>query len=97
MSRKVSRSLNKVISEVVRQEFSGANIQTVLVREDVDDDGDDVLFITVVFDSAKNIDASKAVGLARHLRPAFEKRHEERFPIISYRSAADHKRLSEAA
>jgi hypothetical protein len=96
MSKKTPRSLDDVIAGIVRQEFADAVIDHVIVREDVDNEGEDVLLITVVFASAK-LDASKALGLARHLRPAFEERSELRFPIISYRSAADHKRLSEAA
>lgn len=85
-------ALNDLVGEIVRKELAGdAIIDSVSVERDIDADGDPVFNVLVVF-SSKSLDVQKAKSLARHLIPALEKKKQIGFPILSFRSKADHTR-----
>ncbi len=97
MKNDIPHELLKAVESVVREEFTDAVIDSVLVDEDVDSDGEPILRVTVVFQHKASIDAKKAAGLVRHIRPKLNNRMADWFPIVSFRSKADHMRLSAAA
>ena len=91
---KNATSLNDVVEEIVRAEFADdAVIDSVSVEPDFDADGDPILNILVVF-SSRTLDINKAKGLTTHLWPALMKREIEKFPIVSFRSRADHNQMT---
>lgn len=90
--------IKDIVEKVVRSRFADADIDNVCVEWDTDSDGETILKIIVVYDAKKGLDTSKASGLVRHMRSELEQDLESAFPVIAYRSRADHKRLkSEAA
>lgn len=83
--------LHDLVEEIVKGRFDAIKIVRVDVEEGRDHDGDDVLFVTVVFDGdAKDMKADRMAGLARHLRSGLAKIGETRFPLTSYLSATDY-------
>ena len=97
MTGAMKASINKTIEETVRQQFAGVQIDDVRIERDTDYDGDDVFRITVVFSAKDGLDAERTKGLVRHVRASLAERDEQSFPIISFRSFADDKRLKSAA
>src|SRR5687768_605338 len=89
--------LDEAIEQVVRGEFSDADIESVYAMPDLDEDGDPIVRILIVFKSAAAFDAKKAKGLTHRLFPVLKEEFRGAFPIVSFRSMADHKRLSAAA
>jgi hypothetical protein len=97
MDMAVTEELHEAIEQVVRSEFSDAAIEAVHIAPDYDEDGDPILRVIVVFKSTSSFDARKAKGLTRHLFPAMKGRCQNAFPIVSFRSKADHAWVSAAA
>ena len=82
--------LSQMIRNIASHQLAPAQIVDVRVEEDVDHDGDPILRITIIYDAAEeNLDARRALGMARHLREPFEKRNIERFPVLRYLSKED--------
>lgn len=91
-------SLEEIVSQIVRQRFSDAEIDSIKVEPDQDSDGDRILRITVVFASEiAKLESRKLAGLARHMRPKLEERKEAGFPIFRFLSKRDSERLGHAA
>lgn len=89
-----SKALTELIEGVVKRQFSEAVINNVDVRPDVDDDGDAVLRVTVVFEtSGETLDPGKMVGLVRHLRPELAENGIESFPLVRFIAKADAAKL----
>lgn len=87
--------LHEVVERAVRKHMKGLSITAVHVRSDRDEDGDNLLRILVVYDTKCKVDVVKAKSLVRHI--FHEIGSSDAFPVIAFRSASDHKRLSEAA
>ncbi|MDX1780144.1 MAG: hypothetical protein R3256_02390 [Thalassovita sp.] len=84
-------ALRKLVEEVVKERFQDIQIDHVDVEGDVDQDGDAVLRIRIVFDAdISEMKAEKMSGLPRHLRSALARIGEIRFPITSYISKNDY-------
>ncbi|HEX2763053.1 MAG TPA: hypothetical protein VHM92_04285 [Allosphingosinicella sp.] len=91
-------SLEEIVSEIVRQRLTDAEIDSIKVEADSDSDGDPILRITIVFDSEiAKLESSKLAGLARHMRPKLQERKEAGFPIFRFLSKRDSDRLRHAA
>jgi hypothetical protein len=89
----------KIVHDLVCERFSESAINKVIVRDDVDSDGDPVLRIVIVLElnSAASLDAKKMVGLVRHLRSRFERDGlDDIFPMISFVSKKEAGQLLEA-
>ncbi len=100
MDAALKMDLDRAIEQLVRAEFSDAAIEAVHVVPDFDADGEQVYRVTVVLKSVKQFDASKASNLMRHIFPTMKEVFGERessFPILSFLSKADYKRVSAAA
>jgi len=93
------RTVQAVIEGTIREQLEGAVIDSVEVHEDVDHDEDPILRVFVIYDDkVSRLDPGKTVGMVRHVRDKLEHEAggEDRFPIISYISRTDAKRLNAA-
>ena len=61
------------------------------LRETTHDAGDEILEFRIVFDAADRLDPKRVAGLIRHLRSRLHDISEERFPVLSFVSAAEAK------
>ena len=72
----------EIIEQVVTEQLAPAHIVKVMVEEDLDHDGDEILRVRIVFEAEDDkLDTDKVLGLIRHLERGLEKIKEERFPI----------------
>ena len=72
----------EIIERVVKERFAPARIVKVMVEEDLDHDGDEILRVRIVFEAEDDkLDTDKVLGLIGLLRRGLEKIKEERFPI----------------
>lgn len=78
-----------LIEATVRERFTGIEIESVSVTEDVDFDGGAVLRVRVVFNHRGPLDAGRTSGIVRHLRHRLLEQHEEAFPIVAFMSKSD--------
>ncbi|MDE8344773.1 MAG: hypothetical protein POH28_01165 [Acidocella sp.] len=96
----VSEIVKEAISEVVRERFAGAQITSVNVTAGEDSDGDPVLRIFVIFEAERGketLDAKKMSGLPRRLIEKLSEMDFDAFPMVSFVSAKDAKKLNFAA
>jgi hypothetical protein len=95
----IRREVREAIESVVREQLRGVRIDAVHVTPDVDQDGERLLRVKVVFDSkARGLDPRKTSGLVRHMRPRIAELGEQAFPILSFISKAEYRAAkSEAA
>lgn len=91
--------IRRTISDVINERLGdAAEIVGVDVKPELDDDGDAILVITVVFDAEKSaLDPDRVLGMVRHLRQALAKVRVNDFPLLSYVSKEDAKTLKHAA
>lgn len=72
----------EIIEQVVTEQLAPARIVKVMVEEDLDHDGDEILRVRIVFEAEDDkLDTDKVLELAGHLIRALEEISEERFPI----------------
>ncbi len=72
----------EIIERVVTEQLAPAHIVKVMVEEDLDHDGDEILQVRIVFEAEDDkLDTDKVLELAGHLIRALEEISEERFPI----------------
>lgn len=78
--------LQEIIEKLLVKQFGKIDIESIDIQPDVDEDGDDILFVRVVFDSKNNkpLDALKASSFVRHLRPKILDAGETAFPVLSF-------------
>jgi len=91
-------AIDDIVTSVIRERLSGVTIESIEVEPDVGIDGDPILRITVVFPDAEGpeLDPEKLVTIPRHLRSELKKLDVDRFPILSFISRGDAKKLKEA-
>lgn len=83
-----NQQLERIIRSVLEEIFGDDRIGDVYVASAYDEDGDEILRITVVFDGTEEqFDARKASSVVRHMRPRLATIGEQAFPIISYVSS----------
>jgi hypothetical protein len=87
--------VRQMLETFAREQFPESNLENVLIEYGEDADGDPILRITVIFSSDKFFDPVKASGFVRHLRPKL--RDDNLFPLVSFVTAADHRRQQAAA
>ncbi len=85
--------LRETVETVIRRRLPGSDIDRVDARLDEDWEGDPIVAITVVLTRPEVPDAGGMVGMVGELRPALETLGIEHFPIVSYVSRAEAKRL----
>lgn len=94
----MDEALHELFSDIVKDRFPDATIDSVTVEADVDSDGDPILRVTVVFDSEiAGLEARRLASLTRHARPKLREHNDNRFPIFRFLSKRDNDRLAHAA
>ena len=74
-----------VVESVLKSRFRDIDITSIDINPDVDEDGEPVLAVRVIFSAhEKRLDAGEASGLVRHILPKMEEIGENRFPIFSF-------------
>jgi hypothetical protein len=90
----ISNDLSKVVDRLVKEQFPGAVLEEVKFDMDQDADGDPILRIVLVFESAGSLDPAAAAGFARHLRPKLK---GDAFPLIRFMNVSDYRKQQSAA
>jgi hypothetical protein len=94
----MTTGLEQVISDIVKERFADAVVDSIVVEPDLDSDGDPVLWITVVFASEiAELESHRLAGLVRHVRPRLIEQKEAGFPIFRFMSKRDNDRLKREA
>lgn len=84
-------AVRKVIENTLSKLFDNTHIQEIILKGDIDSDGDRVLKVDVIFSgSLKHSDVEKMTGAVRLLRPKLNEIHESAFPILSFISQSDY-------
>jgi len=79
------QAVHDIIKSVLEDRFRNVNILSINVMPDIDEHGDQVLFVTVVFDGEKKrLDTKETSSLARRVLPRMEEIGDDRFPIFSF-------------
>lgn len=80
-----SERLSETIKEIVIEQLAPVQVVDLVVREDVDHDGDEILRVEVVVEvDGDRLDPERVMGLVRHLREPLQMVHEERFPVFTF-------------
>lgn len=88
------RYLDAAVEETVKERFPDVRIYSIKVEPDVDNDGDKIYRISIVFEhGAQTVDVKKMAGFVRHLLPRLENINEDGFPIVSFISKDDVQKL----
>ena len=83
-----NQQLKGIVRSVLEEIFGNDRIGDVYIASAYDEDGDEILRVTVVFDGTEEqFDARKASTVVRHMRPRLATIGEQAFPIISYVSS----------
>ena len=89
-----NRDLEEIVKGLLSERFPRARIDDVIVRSDVDDDGDKILRIMVVLDAnGSSLDRDRLVGFVRHLKPRLAEANSTEFPLLSFVSKKEASKL----
>ena len=87
----LDNKIREAVESIVKERFDNVEIVRVDVEEGRDHDGEDVLYVRVVFDADVNeLRAERMSGLVRHLRSRLGELGETRFPLTRYLSKSDY-------
>ncbi len=80
------RKIINIIKADLQKRFEDVEIVSINVVPEVDEDGDDVLFVSVVFDAKerKRLDPRKTSAMARSIVPQLMSAGEDAFPVFSF-------------
>lgn len=85
--------IEAAIRSALSDTLGGARIVSVQAEQAVDSDGEDILNVTVVIDAASKIDPAGLAGVVRRIRPKLDELGERRFPMLSFLTEADARKL----
>lgn len=97
MTVDASEELREFFAVLAREQFPDAAPEVVRVDEDCDADGDPIYRIYVVFQTAKDLEHAKTLGFVRRVAPKLEERKDFHFPLFSFMTKADAKKILAAA
>jgi hypothetical protein len=84
MARDVE-TVTQTVRQVLERELAPAILTGLQVDFDLDQDGDPILLVQVEFQSdSGDLDASRVLGLPRHLREPLARLDEDAFPIFTF-------------
>ena len=84
------KEIEGIIWSVLRSRLDGVKIVSISIRPDVDQYGDDIFWIDIIFDTTgKRLDPRVTSTLVRRLRPRLASIGEHAFPIVSFISESD--------
>lgn len=90
--------IEQIIRSVLCEKFSDVEIESIEALPDVDEDGEKVIVVKVVFDgNRKKLDAKKVSGVARSVLPKLEEAGESGFPIMSFIAKSELRKKSPEA
>ncbi|MCR9256964.1 MAG: hypothetical protein NXI16_12830 [Alphaproteobacteria bacterium] len=73
------------IASALSDRLPNVEIVAVNVRPELDESGDEVLFINVVFDGkTEQLDAARTSKIVRHIRPMIQEAGISAFPVFSF-------------
>lgn len=79
------KDIINVIKSVFTSRFGDIDISSIEITPEVDEDGDQILAVTIIFSATKlNLDSRETSGLVRRILPKMEQIGETRFPIFSF-------------
>lgn len=80
------KALERLVDKTVREHFTNAEIISVNVREDLDHDGDEIIWITVLYSSKEKnrLGTDLRTSFLSHLRPKLEEINIHAFPVMDY-------------
>jgi hypothetical protein len=84
--------LGETITQLVRERFPEEAIDHVIVKQATDMDGEPILEVLVIYKAKP--DVSKIKSLARNIWTRIDTAGG--FPVLSFRSTAEHNRLARA-
>ncbi|MCG8356407.1 MAG: hypothetical protein MI920_12620 [Kiloniellales bacterium] len=77
--------IKSIVLSVLESRFKDIEIYSIEVTPDVDEDGDRVFAVKIVFDGSRTtLDARETSSLVRRILPMMEKIGERGFPIMSF-------------
>lgn len=77
--------IKDLVGTVISERFDNMDIVAINVRPDFDDDGDDIITISVIFDGNKRkLDPKKTSSVLRYLLPKIRAAGERGFPVMSF-------------
>ena len=77
--------VEQILRSVLEQEFENVEILSINITPDLDEFGEKILIVKVVFDGDRRaLDARKTSGLARHILPKIGAIGEDAFPVFSF-------------
>jgi hypothetical protein len=86
--------LERLIKGVLSERFPTSRIGNVIVKSDKDNDGDDVLRITVILEEEPaKLDRDNLVSLVRYIKSKLEDVQRFEFPLMSFVSKTEAKKL----
>ena len=95
MKQETLEKARRVIEKLLREQYEGVVFDKISIRPEIDGDGDEFLWVKVVYDGRpEDARALTVVGLIRELRPKLEEADIEAFPVISYIARSDLTRRS---
>lgn len=78
-------TIRRIVQSVLEKKFDDVEIVRISVSPEIDEDGDRIAVIEIVFDGQlKSLDSRKTTGLARHIIPALREAGESAFPVFSF-------------
>lgn len=90
MKHESLEAARRVTEKLLREQYKGVVFDKISVRPEIDGDGDEFLWVKVVYDGpSEDTGALTVVGLIRELRPRLEEADIKAFPVISYIAKSD--------
>ncbi len=93
----VSKEVKDAITRIVKERFSDTKITFVKIDAGEDSDGDPILNIFVVFEAQpgkETLDGEKMFGLPQRLIGKLSELNLDAFPLVSFVSTKDAKKLN---
>ena len=90
MTTEESNALESAIMEVLSKDFGRTRILKVIVTEDEDFEGDEILKVQVIFEGEpKDLEAGALSSSIRHIRTRLSSMNEFKFPLTSFIAEKD--------
>ncbi len=90
MKEQVLERAQTTIRDVLGEQPTGVALHILSVGPEVDGDGEEFLYIRLVYDGGPDmLDSNTTIGLSRRMRSAFEKADVEAFPVLSFVAQSD--------
>jgi hypothetical protein len=95
----MTREVRDIVRETLEKQFPKIKIARIDVAEHIDDDGDEILEINVIFEAEeKDFNPAELNELPRLIRPKLAEAKEHGFPLFSFIAKSDLRKMgSEAA